>query len=119
MKLNEEEKMKYKTFITTNKEKFIQAGKRYYHKLNSRPLKIYYTTQRNPYFKWKNKRKHLNNFVKAHNNPWTGNLNLPDFIHGYWTTFYIEIINNETINLYELYEEIELEKLEPPKPRKE
>ncbi len=75
-------------------------------KLNKQPLKIHYTKKGDAYFNWKKQRKHLNNFLRTHNNPWIGNLHLPEHIHGLeanenYNPLYIEILHdNDAVNVY-------------------
>lgn len=76
-------------------------------KQNKRPLKIYYTMKGDAYFNWKKHRKHLKNFLRTHNNPWIGDLHLPEHIHGfetdqYYNPLYIEIIYgaDDAVNVY-------------------
>lgn len=72
-------------------------------KLNTRPLKVYYTYSSNneykyQYFNFKGRRFHLEWFIKLNSLyiPKNCVLGLPDYIHGihYNCKYYIEVINN-------------------------
>jgi len=64
-----------------------------------------------PGFEWDNEFRFLSDFVRAHNNPW-GNIDAPDYIHGYDATnicrpLFIEINNSgDEVRLYEYIREV-------------
>lgn len=48
---------------------------------------------------------YLSEFIRCHNNPWITD-NFPEYIHAYhedyiWNPLYIELIDDEHINIYE------------------
>ena len=59
-----------------------------------------------PGFEWDGEFRFLSDFIRAHNNPW-GNIDAPDYIHGYDSTnifrpLFIEISNSgDAVRLYE------------------
>ena len=91
-----------------------------YKKLNNEPIEIEYVEDEHdeemdfkPSFWWNNKRYYLENFLRAHNNPWGGLPNAPEYIHGYeaeeyWHPLFIELVGgDEAVNVYEEYSEEE------------
>lgn len=99
-------------------DEFDEALNRYYYKkeylplekLNKTPLKYYYTnpTKKEPrvYFVFRKKRYYFTDFIRVYDNPWTGKLYLPRFIHGYMPisydfAYFMELCeDNEHVNLY-------------------
>ena len=82
-------------------------------KVNEEPIEIEYTEdeheERNdfkPSFWWNNRRYFLENFIRTHNNAWTGPVEYPKHIHAYeadnyYKPLYLEFIGDEAVNVYE------------------
>ena len=67
----------------------------------NRWVKIQYTRNGKPFFFHKGKRISMNLVVKCHNNPWIGEGNFPDHIHGYYAEdvfnpLFVQVNNNGT-----------------------
>lgn len=80
-----------------------------FHKLNRRPLKIYFTSpvkkESRAYFRFRGQNIYLDNVLRK-NTPWNSEQNLPDFIHGIYDNYpfrtYVEITpDTNYANLYE------------------
>lgn len=61
-----------------------------------------------PSFWWNNRRYYLDDFIRCHDNPWTGG-DFPEHIHGYeaenyFNPLYIETIGDHAVNIYEYKE---------------
>ena len=83
-------------------------------KMNEKPIEIEYEypyddEELDPivFFRFDGEKYYLYDFIRCHNNPWVGENNFPDYIHGYnWYTMgifapmYIEITDDEYINVY-------------------
>ena len=57
-----------------------------------------------PSFWFHNRRYHLKDFCRTHNNPWIS-VDYPDFIHGYesgnyYDPIYIELVGSAFVNVY-------------------
>ncbi len=82
-------------------------------KLNDKPITIDFKKyeprqeplELEPCFEWKGQTYYLIEFMRAHNNPWTGDLGYPQFIYGYHAydidPIYIEIVDGYAVNIYE------------------
>ncbi len=83
-----------------------------YFKVNDEPIPIEYVPDEHEAendfkasFWFYNKRYFLENFIRAHNNPWITD-NFPEHIHGmeaenYFHPVFIELISDEYVNVYE------------------
>lgn len=81
-------------------------------KLNADPIEIECVPDEHeaendylPSFWFYNRRYFLKDFIHVHNNPWIYD-SFPEFIHGmetdnYYRPLFIEILNNESLNVYE------------------
>ena len=85
-----------------------------YKKLNEDPIEIEYVEDEHeaendykPSFWFYNRRYFLDNFIRTHNNPWSGGFTeCPEYIHGYeadnyFNPLFIEIVGGEAVNVYE------------------
>lgn len=92
----------------------IESNK--WEKLNKEPIRIETVPDEHdesldfePSFWWNNRRYHLKNFIRTHNNPWVGG-QWPEFIHAYeaeeyHNPLYIELIGDDAVNIYKEAEE--------------
>ena len=81
-----------------------------YEKLNVEPLGIDYEANEDnddimEYFMWGGEKHYLCDFIRTHNNPWTGKMDVPDYIHGYeadnyWNPLFVELLDDGGLNLY-------------------
>ena len=83
-------------------------AERAFQKMNRRPLKIYFseTGDGKSYFRYKGSCFYLDDIVRTHDNPWTGDMHLPDYIHGFDTShsyaLFVELLpDGESVNVYE------------------
>ena len=80
-------------------------------KMNNEPIEIERVADEHeqekdymPSFWFNNRRYYLDDFLRAHNNPWVVS-DFPDFIHGiessnYYNPLFIELIADEFINVW-------------------
>lgn len=81
-----------------------------YEKLNVEPIAVEYVPNEDgddfvASFLWDDKRYYLCDFIRTHNNPWSGEMDVPDYIHGYesnnyWNPLFVELIEDSYVNLY-------------------
>lgn len=81
-------------------------------KLNDEPIEIEYVEDEHdeeydfqPSFWWNNQRYHLNDFIRAKNNPWVST-EFPDFIDAYeaeeyYHPLFIELVDDYAVNIWE------------------
>lgn len=67
----------------------------------NRWIKIQFTTRGKAFFYHNGERISMALIVECHNNPWIGEGNFPDFIHGYkvdeyWNPMFIQVNNSGT-----------------------
>lgn len=109
--------------IPKNNNGKIKAGDKYdffeivslneFVKLNDEPISIECVEDEHeeendfkPSFWWNNRRYFLDDFVRTHNNAWTGPLSFPDHIHAYeadnyYKPLYLELVGDDAVNVYE------------------
>lgn len=85
-----------------------------YEKINVDPIEIEYVQNEDgddfiASFLWDNKRYYLCDFIRTHNNPWSGKMDVPSYIHGYesdnyYNPLFIELIVDEAVNIYKVVE---------------
>ena len=88
-----------------------------YEKLNVEPIMVEYVLNEDmddfiASFMWDDKRYYLSDFIRTHNNPWSGEMDVPDYIHGYeannyWNPLFVELINGEYVDHINLYKVVE------------
>lgn len=78
-----------------------------YKKLNAEPVMFDFNDAEGKIsFEWRGERYYLDNFIRAHDNPYIGG-NFPEYIHGfeaenYFNPIFIEIVDGgESLNVYQ------------------
>ena len=86
-------------------------------KLNDEPIEVVYKCDTEGFgyfgFDYDGAEYNLENFIRVHNNMWFNDEGYPDYIHGcdafdYFNPLYIEVVDGETVNVYNLIREREV-----------
>ncbi len=91
-----------------------------FQRLNNGPVDIEYVLDEHedakdfePSFWFNNRRYFISDFTRTRNNPWIGNLDFPEYIHGmetdnYYDPLYIELLRDDQVNIYQTVKEVAL-----------